>query len=559
MAKMVEGTAAASRGGYDYQLVETPPDMYLCKICHHLSREPYLSVCCGHTFCKTCIEEPPAPAKLSPALFAGLGIKKLKPAERFHFENITACPMCRTKPFLACPNKQNERAIKSLHIYCTYKEKGCEWQGEVNDIDKHLQNSTGCKFESVSCSNQCGKEFERRHLPDHAQACPQRKVDCQYCSITGEHQFIESEHKETCPKFPLPCPNNCSVIDISREDMENHRNTCPLEDVECPNHCSTVLQRQNLISHVETECPRRESECQYYHIKGEYQFTEGDHKEECPKFPLQCPNACEESSMPREKINEHKEVCPLEMVHCEYNNVGCEAKVMRKDQKLHEKEKMEDHLLLTKSKLDSVNQVNTEAMVKLEAQFDAKISKLEAQLEQKTQFINDMLFNNLFWAKELEVSKTNKWDESPLQIVKLINYTEMIKEGTEWTTNYYFDNPTSYNAAVHVEFHLVPAGRGVGKNIHLSIYICAGKKINKRSSTKSSGNNLRFELKLLNQISDSSHRSVSGSFNLRYISLMKEVYRNDTLISNEAIFNATSTCQYHRNDSVFFLVKFVHI
>ena len=46
---------------------------------------------------------------------------------------------------------------------------------------------------------------------------------------------------------------------------------------------------------------------------------------------------------------------------------------MRKDQKLHEKETMEDHLLLTKPKLNCANQVNAEAIVKLEVQLVAKL------------------------------------------------------------------------------------------------------------------------------------------------------------------------------------------
>jgi len=58
-------------------------------------------------------------------------------------------------------------------VSCTNKEKGCEWQGEINDIDKYLHNSTGCHFEISSCFNECGKEFDYQHLPDHAQTCPQ--------------------------------------------------------------------------------------------------------------------------------------------------------------------------------------------------------------------------------------------------------------------------------------------------------------------------------------------------------------------------------------------------
>ena len=131
-------------------------------------------------------------------------------------------------------NYHIKREIKSLHIYCTNKEKGCEWQGELNDIIIHLGNSDGCQFEEVKCSNECGKMIQRQYLTSHVETeCPRRKVNCQYCHDTGEHQFIEGQHKEKCPKLPLPCPNNCEVGSVPREDMEAHRKECPLEMIQC--------------------------------------------------------------------------------------------------------------------------------------------------------------------------------------------------------------------------------------------------------------------------------------------------------------------------------------
>jgi len=56
-----------------------------------------------------------------------------------------ACPVCRNEEFMTVPNKAVDREIKSLHIYCTNKEKGCKWQGELNCINNHLGNSDGCQ------------------------------------------------------------------------------------------------------------------------------------------------------------------------------------------------------------------------------------------------------------------------------------------------------------------------------------------------------------------------------------------------------------------------------
>ena len=326
---MAVATTLNGGGGYEYQFVDTPLDMFVCKICQYPSREPHLSACCGHTFCKSCLEA----AKKSTTI-------------------SKACPICRDEEFITFHNKQADRAIRSLHVFCTNKEKGCEWQGKVNDIINHLGNSDGCQFEDVKCSNDCGQCLQRQYVTGHVEdECVRRKVDCQYCHITGEHQFIEGEHKEQCSKFPIACPNKCEADNIPREDIDEHRKMCPLEEVTCPNDCGMTLQRQYLTTHVKMECPCLKVDCQYCHSTGEYQFIEGEHNEQCPKFPIACPNKCEVGSVPRDDVEEHMKMCPLELIQCEYHVVGCEERMARKDQKKHNKEKMEEHLSFTTRQL----------------------------------------------------------------------------------------------------------------------------------------------------------------------------------------------------------------
>ena len=103
---------SSENGGYDYKFVDTTPDRYVCNICHLPSRDPYLTTCCGHVFCKSCLDE-----------------SKKAVAE----SNV--CPVCREEDFMAYVNKQLDREIKSLHVMCKNKERGFEWEGELNDIN----------------------------------------------------------------------------------------------------------------------------------------------------------------------------------------------------------------------------------------------------------------------------------------------------------------------------------------------------------------------------------------------------------------------------------------
>ena len=72
-------------GGYDYQFVSEPSDMLVCKICHLPSQDPHLSMCCGHTFCKSCLD-----------------IAKEVTFSQMSDQHCicSVCPMCRSEEFL---------------------------------------------------------------------------------------------------------------------------------------------------------------------------------------------------------------------------------------------------------------------------------------------------------------------------------------------------------------------------------------------------------------------------------------------------------------------------
>ena len=201
-------------GGYDYHFVALLSDGLdvVCKICHLPSRNPYLSSCCGHTFCKCCIE-----------YFK----------EHAIHEGVTsACPVCRDSEFPVVQNKQIDRAVRSLHIYCTNEKEGCEWQGEINDIVEHLKC---CQYESIECVNSgCGIHVQRQFLKNHMDfECQYRDVNCWHCYLIDTYFFIEGRHKDECPKLPLPCPNGCEIGVVPRQDLDKHKEICPLAMIRC--------------------------------------------------------------------------------------------------------------------------------------------------------------------------------------------------------------------------------------------------------------------------------------------------------------------------------------
>jgi len=164
------------------------------------------------------------------------------------------CPMCRGKNFTTFPNKQIDREVKRLHVYCTNKGRGCAWQGEINNINNHITKDGGCEYEDVQCTSGCGRKMQRKDLTKHKAECPSRRVNCQYCQHRGEHKFIEGKHKEMCIEYPLVCPNKCGRI--PRKDMDKHRSKCPLEVINCeyqPMGYEVRMTRQTQKEHNKKE------------------------------------------------------------------------------------------------------------------------------------------------------------------------------------------------------------------------------------------------------------------------------------------------------------------
>ena len=624
-------------GGYDYQFVDAPPDTLVCKICHCPSKVPHLSVCCGHTFCKSCL----------------VGAKNSTVAN--------VCPICRSAKFETFPNKQNERLIKSLAVFCTNKDKGCKWQGEVNDITSHLKNSNGCQYVEVRCSNNCGSFVQRQYLANHVKnECPCRTVNCQYCHITGEHRFIEYQHKEAeCPKFPtscpnecgkiiprdsivdhkkvcpyqllqcanlcgafyqrknrythlaecprrkircqycnviteynvlrqhyekclklpLPCPNECSEDRIPRESMEEHRKACPFEPVGCSNGCGKNIQRQHLTNHIDNQCPLRKITCQFCDITGEYQFITQQHKDECPKVPLPCPNKCSATIL-RKNMKAHRKVCPFEIIQCEFHGVGCETRLVRRDFKRHHREKVMQHLFFTKSELISTKSKLTSAEKqlaatekRLAANTDAALAKMEAKLQQK---INEVESNarksNMELESRLQQSnwfiKLHSWavvslsekDSLPVTI-EMTGYARKIRNNESWTSKPFYTSDKEYR----IELLVTPAG-GSSHDDHSSYMEVQLNFTYEGTQERSTsyyyhhgyyddcGKIQKFEVQLLNQISDSEHFSETQEVYLKSYGCCRSWYRSKD-ISTGLLQRNTATCQYLKNDTIFFKIR----
>ena len=458
---MAQIAAPKNYGGYEYSFLDSPHSRYICKICQLPSRDPYMtgSCCRGQILCKICLDQ------------------------TLPHANPNYCPICRKEGFASYPNWQLDREIKSLLIYCTNKEKGCEWYGELYDIGNHLGNCDGCQFEEMNCSNQCGKIIQRQHMPNHIEnECPNHKSECQHCHVTGEYQFIEGEHKTICPKAPVACPNKCGIGPILCGDLEAHR----------------------------------------------------------------------------------KECC-LEIIQCEYHDVGCKDTVTRKTYKKHIKEKMEKHLMMTKLELTNAKAQFTDALKHLdtlETLMHLATDKAIARPTSSATAIN----SSLNWGDKLAAMANmfkSGYQVCPV-IFKLSEFNRRKRNKDPynfWFSESFYTHSTGYKVCVFIDINGTE-----GKGTHLSIRVNLMK--GKNDDTLAWPLRGMFRIMLLNQISNTQHYSQiivydenTPDGNASRV-LGRERSRADkgwgmpSFISNKDVYKATQTCQFLKDDSLFFQVDF---
>ena len=229
-----------NRGGYDCEFVERPSDAVQggeCPVCLLVLKEPCLTGCCGHKFCRVCIER----------------VKK----------DTKPCPLCNELDFSFMQELALERYLKDLDVWCSYKKVGCEWRGKLAKYEQHLNKTPspeskviGCQFVEVECMYECGEWFQRQHITTHqTQQCKKRPYSCDHCrDYSSTSEEVIKIHYPQCNKYPVDCPNKCREYSFERQELATHlKDECPLTLVNCPFSyagCDVHIPRKDMSEHM---------------------------------------------------------------------------------------------------------------------------------------------------------------------------------------------------------------------------------------------------------------------------------------------------------------------
>ena len=214
--------------GYEYEFVDQVPKYYFCKQCKHVAREAGISSCCGEVMCKDCVD---------------VIIQDKKP-----------CPSCEDSNITSYPQVKYQRKIIALEVHCTMKNLGCEWTGQLQHLNAHLDVTTGdCQYVDVECPKKCVRKVQKRNVDTHlANECPNRDYRCPHCNFENKYHVV-SDHFDVCPYYPLACPNRCGAT-FERDDLQDHMKMCRLEEVQCVfggAGCQAKFIRENEDEHMD--------------------------------------------------------------------------------------------------------------------------------------------------------------------------------------------------------------------------------------------------------------------------------------------------------------------
>ena len=160
------------------------------------------------------------------------------------------------------------------------------------------------------CGHHISAEVARRLLGE-GKACPM----CQQPRFTTHPDKF---HGRKIRQLIVRCPNKKSGCGWERElgDVEAHVGRCPKQPWRCP-HCAFVGLREGGEEHLRV----------------------------CEKCPVACPNRCETGHVQRARVQQHLLECPLEIVSCEYAEMGCGVRLPRSEMREHVRQSGQDHLL----------------------------------------------------------------------------------------------------------------------------------------------------------------------------------------------------------------------
>ena len=413
----------------------------------------------------------------------------------------------------------------------------------AEDVDEHQQPL----IEAVENAPTNQEEYEFIEQPSEEFFCP----------VTFE--LLLSPHQTTCCGHHLsekavqrleregkPCPMCKETKLVTMPDKFFKRKASAVL-IRCPNKsrgCEWVGEVGGSNRHT-CSCPKRAWECECCDFQSSFDVKDL-HEGECSQYPVPCPNKCmvpvvvEDGmsasmtstmivrTIPRCEVEKHRAECPLELVTCEFVDVGCDVKTTRQDLKRHMEESQQQHLLtatLLNLKLTRETIVEKDRQL---AEKDRQLTKRDNDIKMKDHQLIEMKQqlaekehqladkdrqlaekDHLLAEKELKLSQQDKklsevGDKKDYQLAeqgKLIfaKGSQVLEDLEQLHQNIVLNGQYASHRFTLEEFSECQKGGSYG-SWYSDIFHCGGLKMQLNVETKERGSHMTIRLKPLDEI-----------------------------------------------------------
>ena len=192
--------------------------------------------------------------------------------------------------------------------------------------------------------------------------------------------------------------------------MDVNTGDCQYVDIECPEKCGQQVQKHQLATHIVGKCPKRDFTCMHCDFKATYEVVSEKHWPECQNYPVPCPNRCQIGAVERNTLEDHLNMCSLQVIECDFSYAGCTEKLRRQDMEKHIEESTQKHLVLMAA-----------AGMKMNRQFEAKLQEQRGE------------FRGYLEQKERETAEQLKQKDEQIKVVveRLQSLQKEQKEGEQ--------------------------------------------------------------------------------------------------------------------------------
>ncbi|XP_064653213.1 TNF receptor-associated factor 4-like [Lineus longissimus] len=298
---------------------------------------------------------------------------------------------------------------------------------------------------------ECGHRCCSSCLPELLRVAPRCPIDQMH--VDREKIYVDKAFQKEVDNLLVKCSyhaRGCSWTG-NLMDLMVHIEDCEYVIISCPNACGVDFEKRFLDKHLNDDCTRRKVPCDYCGTCI-YVDEEVDHLNECPKFPVTCPNGCKKTELIREELEVHMDTeCPKQPVDCPFAAFGCE-------QKFHRKE-IQDHL-----QSEPINHMHMvcDAMV----DHKALIEKHEGDIQKHGEVIRrvDKKVDNL----EKIYGVQFLW--------KIDNYEERLADAKSGKKTTLFSPPFyTHRHGYRLTMSACLNGDGKARNKYMSLFLCICK------------------------------------------------------------------------------------